>query len=153
MARFVFKLQPLLNVKLQMEDNLKNEMGRAVRKLEEQKGILHALEDEREAYAAEFSRKSGQGTTVERLKEYAVYISVLKQKSEYQKESVKLAKENVDKIREQLIDVVKQRETLEKLKEKKYEDFVKEQLKEENKLVDEIISFTHNKRIAGDANG
>lgn len=153
MARFVFTLQPLLNVKLQMENNLKNEMGRAVQKLEEQKEILRLLNEEREAYIAEFNRKSGQGTTVERLKEYTVYLSVLKHKSERQKESVKLAERNVDKIREELIEVVKQRETLEKLKEKKREEFLKEQMKAEHKLIDEVVSFQHNKRIAGDTNG
>jgi len=36
---------------------------------------------------------------------------------------------------------MQERKVLEKLREKKYEEYVREQLKEEQKLNDEIVSF------------
>jgi flagellar FliJ protein len=77
MARFVFKLQPLLNVKMQMEESLKNDLGKAVQKLEEEKNMLKHIESEREDYISEIGAKSSMGITVEKLKEYSSYISLL----------------------------------------------------------------------------
>ena len=44
MAKFDFKLQPLLNLK-SIEDNMKNELGKAIQKLEDEKNKLAQLEN------------------------------------------------------------------------------------------------------------
>jgi len=45
-GKFVFRMQSLLNLKIQMENSLKNELGKAVRELERQKDILNRLNRE-----------------------------------------------------------------------------------------------------------
>lgn len=141
MGKFVFRMQTLLNVKTQMENSLKNELGKAVQELERQKNILTELLLEREEYIESVNNKSTEGIVVGKLREYNTYITYLNDKARQQKENIKLAQNNVDKYREQLIKAMKEKEMLEKLKEKKYEEYMKEQLKEEQKLNDEIISF------------
>lgn len=141
MGKFVFRMQTLLNVKTQMENSLKNELGKAVQELERQKNILTELLLEREEYIESVNNKSIEGIVVGKLREYNTYITYLNDKARQQKENIKLAQNNVDKYREQLIKAMKEKEMLEKLKEKKYEEYMKEQLKEEQKLNDEIISF------------
>lgn len=153
MAKFTFKLQPLLNVKLQMEDNLKNELGKAIRRLENEKDILKGIESEREDYINQINSKSSGGILVEKLKEYSRYVSHLREKIALQKENVNLAQLNVDNYREQLIKVVQEREMLEKLKESKYQEFLKEQLKEEQRINDEVISFSYNIKLTGEKDG
>lgn len=153
MAKFTFKLQPLLNVKLQMEDNLKNELGKAVRRLENEKDILKGIEYEREDYINQINSKSSGGILVEKLKEYSRYVSHLREKIALQKENVNLAQLNVDNYREQLIKVVQEREMLEKLKESKYQEFLKEQLKEEQRINDGVISFSYNTKLTGEKDG
>lgn len=153
MAKFVFKLQPLLNVKIQMEDNLKNKLGKALQELERQKDILSQIESEKECNINEFREKSSHKITVRKLMEYNVYISFLNEQIISQKENVNCAQDNVDKIREELIKIVQEREILDKLKDRKYKLFLKEQLKEEQRINDEIASYKHGIKFAGEENG
>jgi len=140
MPKFNFKLQPLLKVKSQLEDNLKNVLGKAIQKLEMEKAALRSLESKKDRYINEFNEKSRK-TTVDKLIKFNNYISFLIVKINRQKENVNCAYQNVDKIREELIKIVKERKILDKLKERNYEIFRQEQLKEESKIVDGIISF------------
>ena len=152
MAKFIFKLQTLLKVKIQMEDNLKNDLGKAIQKFEEEKAKLRRLEFEKSRYIMEFNEKSRK-TTVNNLIKFNNYISFLAVKILNQKENINLASRNVDKIREELIKIVKERKILDKLKEKKYGVFQKELLKDEQRLNDEIVSFKQIHRHTGEDNG
>lgn len=58
MAKFVFRLQSLLNVKAQMEDNLKNKLAKVIRKLEKEKRILQKLQLKESMYIENFKKKS-----------------------------------------------------------------------------------------------
>lgn len=147
MAKFVFKFQTILELKIQIEENLKNELGKAIQKLELEKEILRGIEQEREASIDEFNEVSSQGTVVEKLREYTSYISYLKGRIELQKENVNYAQNDVDRYREQLIAAMQEREMLEKLREKKHEEYMKEQLKQEQKEIDEVVSFKYAKRL------
>lgn len=153
MAKFRFKLQAVLNIKAQTEDSLKNELGKAVHKLEQEKDVLKGIEEGRDKYIERFNVQSGKGILIEKLKEYTVYISHLRNRMEWQKENINLAQKNVDNYREQLVKVVQERKILEKLKEKKYQEFLKEQLMEEQKLTDEIVSYKYFNRLAEEKNG
>lgn len=143
MAKFVFKFQPILDLKIQMEDSLKNELGKAIHKLEHEKDVLKSIESEREEAINQFNEKSSRGIVVEKLKEYNNYISFLMVRINQQKENVKDAQKNVDKYREQLIKAVQEREMLDKLKEKKLQEYMKEQHQLEQKLIDEVVSYKY----------
>lgn len=144
MGKFVFRMQSLLNVKIQIENSLKNELGKAVQELERQKDILREIELEREVYIGRVNSECVEGISVGKLREFNTYIVYLNDRSRLQKENIKKAQNNVDKYREQLIKAMQEKEMLEKLKEKKYEEYLREQLKEEQKLNDEIVSFNYN---------
>jgi flagellar FliJ protein len=142
-GKFVFKLQAVLNLKKQIEENLKNELGKAVQELERQKKKLMDIELERATYYQEINDKSSSGISVGKLKEFSSYISHLNEKIKQQKNNIKRAQKTVDKYREQLIIAVQERKMMEKLREKKYAEFMKEQQREEQKAIDEIASFNY----------
>jgi flagellar FliJ protein len=143
LAKFVFKLQAVLNLKKQIEDSVKNELGKAVQELKRQIKILEDIETEREEYIRDVKSQFTSGTSVAKLKQYNLYISLLKEKMDHQKNNIKIAQQSVDNYREQLIIAVQERKMMEKLRENKYEEYLKEQQKEEQKLLDEIASFNH----------
>jgi len=151
MAKFDFKLQPLLNVKSQQEDNAKNSLGKAIRALENEKIRLKNLESSKEGYISEFNTKTKK-TTADKLVEYNRYISYLASGITHQKDNVNCASRNVDKIRGELIKISMERKILEKYKDKKYGTYLVEQTKDEQKLNDEIVSFRNNGHDMGDEN-
>lgn len=145
MASFSFSLQSVLNIRIQTEDNLKNELGKAMQLLELEKQKLSELERELDGLVNEFNRKTKK-TTVRKLIEVKEYLSLLDSKIKRQKENVNSAMLNVDKIREELLKAVKERKILEKLRDRKYEEYLLEQKRLEQKTNDEIVSYNRNER-------
>jgi len=149
MARFKFRLQSVLKLKTQMEENKKNELGKAIQKLEEEKKKLRILESQMDKLVKEFN-ESAKKTTVTKLIEYNGFLSVLNKRIKAQKENVNYSAQIVDKIREELLEAVKERKILEKLREKKLQEFFIETKKNEQKINDEIASYNFNERSPGD---
>lgn len=149
MAKFNFRLQPLLNVKSHQEDNIKNELGKAIGKLEKEKAILSDLECKEEKLIREFNEKSKK-STVEKLIKFNEYLSFLNSEIKQQKENVNCAARIVDKVREKLIEIVRERKILDNLRDRKHEQFLFEQQKEEQRLNDEIVSFKHKGKDTGE---
>ena len=56
------------------------------------------------------------------------------------------AERQLENVRKRLNEVMMERKTYEKLKEKKFEEFKQELLYEENKEVDELVSYAYSKR-------
>lgn len=132
-----------MNLKKQIESNMKNELGKAVQELERQKRILKDIETCCDELIKEIKSKSLSGISVGLLKEYSSYLSLLKDRIEHQKNNVRRAQKDVDKCREQLIIAVQERKMMEKLREKKYAEYTKEQQKMEQKAIDEIASYNY----------
>jgi len=143
LAGFKFKMQSLLNIKIQLEDNIKNELGNAVQKLEMEKKKLEQLYSKKDSFIAEYRQGSLGSISVMRLREYSSYISIIDKSIENQIQGVNSEQKSVDKIREKLITAIQERKVLEKLKEKHYIAYAKEQLKQEQRLNDENNSFKH----------
>ena len=80
-------------------------------------------------------------TTPTKLKQRINYIKSMQTKEKEQQATVNEHKRNVDKIRERLVEIMKEKKILEKLKEKQSQAFRIEQEKKQQLLIDEIISF------------
>lgn len=143
MAKFKFRLQPLLNIKIQLEDSAKNELGKAVQKLEEEKEIGRSLLEHREKYINEFNEKASKTVRIDELRSYTMYISRLAKNIDDQNKNIKEASDSVDKYREELIKIVKERKILEKLREKKFNEYLIDMSKDEQKRMDEIVSYKY----------
>jgi flagellar FliJ protein len=141
LAAFKFRLQSLLRLKEQLEKSARNELGIAIRKLEEEKAKLRAIEDNIDLTMGDF-RKACQGIIQpDKIKELKAFLEYLYTERDRQEVNVKKQQENVDKIREKLVEIMKERKVLENLREKEYQLFLKEEEKKEQQRVDELVSF------------
>ena len=145
MAKFIFRMESLLNIKTQMEESLKNELGKSVQKLELEKIKLKKIENDREECINNLKSKASKGIIVSKIQEYNSYISLLKERMKIQKENINYAQNIVDNYREQLIKMMQEKEMLEKLKNKKYKEYLVEQGKADQKINDEVISYKYTK--------
>ncbi|MDD4297184.1 MAG: flagellar export protein FliJ [Ruminiclostridium sp.] len=150
MAKFKFKLQTFLNVKEQIEKSIKIELGIAVQKFERQKTILKEIQHEIENQEKDYREEAISGVTLSSLRNRIEYIHVMRENEISQKQRVNEEKINVDKIRERLIEIMKEKKVLEKLKEKELALFKKEQEKAAQLLVDELVTYNEAKKPTGD---
>lgn len=141
MPSYHFRLESLLNIKKQLEKAIKIELGAAIQELELQKKILKGIQSEINAQENQYRAESSVKVSLAKLKQRMVYINALYDRDASQKMKVNEQEDNVDKIRERLIGIMKEMKVLEKLKEKELDAFRKEQEKAGQLLVDELVSF------------
>ena len=146
MPRFNFRLQGYLNLKSKMEDQRKLEYGQAMSELERERTKLTLLETERAETLSAFREDIGKGVKPQSTNLYNSFLTWLKESINIQTEAVRKAEEEAERRRAALAEAMKERKMLEILREKHYEEFMREQALAEQKTVDEIVSFRHGNR-------
>ena len=143
MARFIFPLQNILTVKEKLEEQAKNEFSQANLRLRDAEEEEQRLRD-REQDAEETLRQTlSESLDVMEIKKCEDAVEILKVYVKEQHLVVIRCAREVEIAREKLNEAMKERKTFEKLKEHAFEDFVKELNLQEQKEVDELVSYRH----------
>ncbi len=145
MAKFVYTMQNILNIKQKLENQAKIAYGQANAKLlEEQQKLQEILV--RKARYEERARELVSGSIhIREIRENKQAIDAMKSAMRTQLLQVQSAERAVEDARRKLNDVMVERKTHEKLREKQFEQFREELAYEENKVVDGLVSYTYQK--------
>ena len=146
MAKFRYRMQSILNIKYQLENQAKMDLGRAQVRLMEEEEKLQTLIDRKEAYLEEGRRMRSKMLHVSELRDNSNAVSVMDEMIDRQKEQVAKAEEAVEAARVRLQEVMQERKMHERLKEKALEQFRREENAAEFKSVDELTSYTYGQR-------
>ena len=141
MAAYKFKLQKLLDYRINMEEEKKNQLSFAVKRLEQEKDKLSELKLKQKEMDNNFKEKTSEGIAVNELKLLANYIDYYKRGIKEQKTRVKMAEDYLSTCREELITATQEKKMIEKLKEIDFEKYLYEEQKKEEKLIDDLVSF------------
>ena len=143
MAKFHYKLQSVLDIKQKLEEQEKIAFGLAMAKLQEEQEVLQNLMIQKAGYDRK-ARKLLEGTiNLLEINSCRKAIETMKARIRSQMMNVHKAEKQVEAVRRRLNEVMIERKTYEKLREKKFEDFKQELLYEEKKEVDELVSYTY----------
>lgn len=145
MAKFKFKLQSFLGVKEKIEEQKKNEYGKAIKILEQEKLKKAKLSNQHLDTLDALREKINGGIKPDELQQYNNFIAYLLNKIKEQELAILRAQKLVDQKREELVNAMKEKKMLEILKENKYTEYIREEKKSEQKIIDEIVSFKYNK--------
>lgn len=148
MARFRFPLQNILNMKEKLEEQAKNEYGQANARLLAEEKKLEQLN-----YRLEDARLQLKNVLVEVLSMTEIHkrenaVVILKGYVKQQQLVVKRCEKEVEIAREKLTEAMKERKIFEKLREKAFEEFIKEEGRREQKEVDELMSYRYGAKNA-----
>lgn len=146
MAKFLYKMQNVLDVKLKMEDQAKTAFATAVAALNEEEEKLLILNNRKEDYEAKGRQMRESVLDINELRENTRAIDNLKEQISYQKENVKRAEEVVERARGKLQTAMQERKIQDKLKENAFEVFKQEIAATESKEVDELVSYRHGRK-------
>lgn len=144
---FKFKLQTLLDVKEKMEEQKKVELGKANQKLALEQDKLNSFIQSKIGAIDQQRNLAFNKINVVMYGNYGNYISKLEKSIEEQRKKVAIEEKNVEKAKQNLIAVIKERKAYEKLKEKKLDEFKREVLSKEQKSADEIVTYKHSKKL------
>lgn len=146
MAKFVYRMQNILNIKLKMENQAQMAYAAANQKYLSEQQILQEYLVRRTEYEnrlkgmMEGSIRVGE-VTIAKAELNSMRTIVRRQMMEVHK-----AERAVEDARRALNEVIQERKVHEKLKEKAFEQFKKELDEQEKKEIDELVSYTFNDR-------
>ncbi len=146
MAKFKFKLQPVLHHRRKKEDIFKKELADIKRLFEIEKSILEKLERRLTNLHTELRGKQRSSLDPSEAVAYSNYIDRVEQEIELQMIKLTNIANDVKRAQERLIEASKDKKILEKLYDKQYEEFKKELERIEQGLIDEIATIRHNRR-------
>lgn len=146
MAKFRYRMQSILNIKVQMENQAKMELGQAQRKLMEEEERLEGLYRRKEYYLEEGRKLRMDSLKVLSLRDNEYAVARMEEYIEAQKEAVRNAELQVEEARQKLQEVMTERKAQERLREKAFEQFMQEENAREGKEVDELTSYTYGQK-------
>ena len=147
MARFVYRMQSVLNIKQKTEGQIKMEFAAAQAELNKQMDILESYFDRKDNYL----REAEELRNADRLKlqdildnQYATAQMDVMIAS--QARVVKQHEEIVEKARVKLTKAIQERTMQETLRDRAYAEWIEEEKQEEAKENDQRTSFTYTQR-------
>ena len=143
MTRFSFRLESILQIKIKLEEQAKMEFAAAKMRLNEEEDKLQALKDRKEAYEQELKRLYMGNLDVRRINSMSAAIEVTETQINTQAFAVKRAEKKVAVASDKLSTVMQERKSMEKLKENKLAEYMREYNEEESKQTDELISYQY----------
>ena len=137
-------MQNILDIKNKLETQEKTAFAIEVQKLRVEEERLVRIRNEIEYYEDLIRGQGDKQINILEWKRCNEALEYKKNEEKIQIQHIKLAEKNVDIARGRLNKVMIERKTQEVLKEKAFEEFVKELNESEKKEVDELVSFTYN---------
>ena len=123
MAKFIYRMQNILDIKLKMEDQAKASFAEANKELLNEEEKLEGLIRRREEYELEGQRLRLETLDVIKLKDNSRALQVMKDMIKAQEMVVSIARDKVELARRKLQVAMQERKTQEKLKENAFEEF------------------------------
>ena len=143
MARFRYRMQNILDVKMKIEEQERIALGIAQAALLDEQKNLQDLMIRRADYERQLKELSQGTIRIADIKLCKRSIDAMKSKIRDQMIAVAKAQKNVDAARRRLNEVMQERKMHESLKDKAFMEFLEEEKKAESKAIDELVSFTY----------
>ena len=152
MAKFRYKMQSILDVKEKLENKAKQDFAQANAKLDAEKLKLVELQKRRSDYMEEGLRLRLEKIDIRKIRENKMAVLKMDEYIKNQMVQINLASREVEKARVALQTLMQERKAHEKLKENAFEAFMKEEQAAESKEIDQLTTYTHGQKIAGEQN-
>ncbi len=143
MAKFIFSLQSVLDLKIKMETLAKQEFAEAKYALDMEEAKLRNIYDRKTGYEEKYRELVVGNLNVSDIEDTKNAILSMDRFAVIQKQEILKAENFLEEKRVQLENVMIERKTFEKLKEKAFEEFLAETKREESKETDELTSYKY----------
>lgn len=146
MAKFRYSLQSILDIKLKMETQAKQEFSAAMAALDEEEKKLISLKERKHELESESKRLLQGILDFREIEDNRQAISITDERILNQCDNVHMAEKKVEQARQKLREVMIDRKTYETLREKAFEQFLLDENRAESKSVDELTSYTYGRK-------
>lgn len=140
LRRFKFRLQSVLNLKEKKLEDERMALAQILRVLEDQKDTLLSLNNKKEQIEKSFDNANKEAALdIQNIVNARNYLEKISNEIKTQFEIIKKTQIEFDEQTQKVNEAYKELKVLEKLKEKQYEEFLKEFRQNETKELDDIV--------------
>lgn len=144
MAKFAYRMQNILDIKMKLETQAQMAFALANRKYMEEQQILQDYLVRRLGYEKKLREAMGGNIDVRNVTNARSDLNAMKTIVRRQMMEVHKAELAMEDARRELNEVMQERKVQEKLREKAFDQFKKELAQQETKEIDELVSYTFN---------
>ncbi len=148
MAKFNYRLQNILNLMENFEEQAKQAFAERRKILNDEEDKLAALNMRASELEAESKKLRNGDLDIRHIMENEYEQKYNKEEIKKQKLKVKVAQKNLENARARMEDAVKERKIHEKLKENAFEEFMNEEAAAESLEVDQLTSYVYGTKKA-----
>ena len=148
MAKFRYRMQNILDIKNQMEEQSKLEFAQARMILNEEEENLKKLNTRKKSYENEMRKLLSENLKVRKIMETKDSINRMDDMIQEQILKVRFAEKKLEEARQKMTELMQERKTHENLKEKAFDEFMKELNADESKEIDQLTSYRFGKKIS-----
>lgn len=146
MAKFIYRMQSILDIKEKLEEQARMEFAQANAHLAAEEEKLLKLKERRAFYEQQGRDLQTDSLNIQEIIENREAIARIKEFIVLQQKAVLRAEEAVEEARLKLTQAMQESKTQNKLKEKAFEEFIREENAREAKEVDELTSYTYGQK-------
>jgi flagellar protein FliJ len=146
-AMFTFKFESSLNYRKVVEEKKLVEFSEGKKRIEKEKELLEGIQREQVIIMEQFKNMQEHPFHSSDVASYLAYIKLFKEKETLQKDIVKKVSREVEILRKELLEAVKNRKIMDNLKERQLREFNENIAVYERKNADEtaVLSYVRNK--------
>ncbi len=144
MAKFVYRMENILNIKYKLEEQAKQEYMAVRVRLNEEEEKLAALQNRKQEYFVQYRNLLKERLDVLQIETCKNAILLMDEYITAQEQVVAQVEEELEQAIAKMNEAIKERKIHEKLKEKQFEIFLQELNQEEMKEIDQLISYQYN---------
>lgn len=139
MKRFQYSLDTVLNYKTQVLDSLRTEHANALHQVRKKEEEIVRLKDELTGYENQFDETKHVGAPIEQFRLFQLCIGQMEKTIDSEKERLQVLRKKEEQKKAQVVEAKIDASKFEKLKDRKWKAYQKEEQKQEESFVEEFV--------------
>lgn len=140
MKKFHFSLETVLDYKQQILASLQAEHGAILAQVREQERLIEELEAEYQQMDGEFAQRKLEGIAILDAMKYEQYLRAMERQIQLALEDLAQLQKKEEAKRAEVVTAKQDTSSIEKLREKKLDHYKKAMQKNEEAMIDELVS-------------
>ena len=149
MKKFQFSLDTVLDYKQQVLTSLQSEHGAILLRVRQQEEVLEQTEHAHRELNEEFTRRRAEGISIKDALMLEGGLRVLERDIDREAQKLLALQKQEEKKRDEVIEAKKETSSLEMLRDKKLEQYRKEEAKQDELFIEEIVTTARVMAAAG----
>jgi flagellar FliJ protein len=147
MKKFSFRYESVLKMRLDQEDRIKNDLAKLISKRQDYVDALMSLMVSAENYDQHIQKVLMDGDAQNERQQFTQGKKYYRDQKNKLNAKIAAVDNDIRKTQAKLVEAMKERKVMDKLKEKAFQEFVDAVNEADAKLIEEVVNYSNNKKI------